>query len=110
MTDIEDYNRAMTVKSKTSIQRFYDEYKWMLNALLALIILKYITSGDQVAVISQRLSSIISIMRSIVIRSQKNEASTRIFDDLRFEYDMDIGKLPMVFAGIGLLFFVVLLS
>lgn len=109
MTDIEDYNRAMTIKSKTFLQKFYDEYKWMLNALVALIILKYITSGDQMTVISQRLSSIVSIIRNL-IRHENGESTTRIFDDLRFEYDVDINKLPMVFAGIGLLFFVVLLS
>lgn len=96
--------------SKNSMQKFYDEYKWMLNVLLALLIWRLATSGENDSIASQLMTNFMNFMHRWIIRSDSPVENTRLFEDLRFEYDMSVSKTPMVFAGIGLLIFAFLLS
>lgn len=109
MADIPHYKSSTMVSSKTSVQRFYKEYKWMINALILLIACKILVSSHQISLLSYNLQRSFQFIKGLLLHRQL-DSDNRIFDDLRFEYDMDINKLPMILAGIGLLVFVILLS
>lgn len=109
MTDIANFKQSTISKPSITVQTFYNEYKWVINSLLVLIGFRILSSTDQISTLSYKFKSVLLFIKGLLANSQQ-QTSTRIFEDLRFEYDMDFDKMPMAFVGVGMLIFVILLS
>lgn len=81
----------------------------MINSLLVLIGFRILSSSDQISSLSYKFKSVLLFIKGLLANSQQ-ETNRRIFEDLRFEYDMDFDKMPMAFVGVGMLIFVILLT
>ncbi|ODQ62266.1 hypothetical protein WICANDRAFT_76446 [Wickerhamomyces anomalus NRRL Y-366-8] len=109
MTDIANFKQSTISKPSISVQTFYNEYKWVINSLLVLIGFRILSSSDQISSLSYKFKSVLLFIKGLLANSQQ-ETNRRIFEDLRFEYDMDFDKMPMAFVGVGMLIFVILLT